>query len=60
MPFVSNAQRKFFNVNRAKLESQGVNVDEWNSASKGLKLPEHHRLAATNKKQTKPRLGVNR
>ena len=40
MPFVSKAQQGFFNANRGKLEAQGVNVDEWNSASKGKKLPE--------------------
>lgn len=40
-PFVSEAQRKFFNMNRGRLESQGVNVDEWNKKSKGKKLPEH-------------------
>lgn len=40
MPFKSEAQRKFFNANKAKLEAQGVNVNEWNNASKGMKLPE--------------------
>lgn len=40
MPYQSDAQRKYFNANRAKLEKQGVNVDEWNEASKGKKLPE--------------------
>jgi hypothetical protein len=39
MPFVSKAQQGYFNANRKKLEAQGVDVDEWNSASKGLKLP---------------------
>lgn len=39
MPYVSTAQERYFNANRAKLESQGVNVDEWNEASKGKKLP---------------------
>jgi hypothetical protein len=39
MPYVSTAQRGYFNANRAKLEKQGVDVDEWNSASKGKKLP---------------------
>lgn len=39
MPYVSDAQRRYFNANRAELESQGVDVAEWNSASKGLKLP---------------------
>jgi hypothetical protein len=41
MPLVSEAQRKYFNANRAKLENQGVDVDEWNQASKGMKLPNH-------------------
>jgi hypothetical protein len=40
MPFKSDAQRRYFNANRSKLERQGVDVDEWNNASKGKKLPE--------------------
>lgn len=39
MPYKSQAQERYFNANRAKLEKQGVNVDEWNSASKGASLP---------------------
>ena len=39
MPFKSIAQRKYFMANRAKLERQGVNVDEWAKASIGKKLP---------------------
>lgn len=38
MPYRSLAQERYFNANRGKLESQGVNVDEWNSASKGMTL----------------------
>lgn len=38
MPYKSQAQERYFNTNKAKLESQGVNVDEWNQASKGKKL----------------------
>ena len=41
MPYVSEAQRKYFNANKTKLEKQGVDVSEWNDASKGKKLPEH-------------------
>ena len=41
MPYRSERQRRFFNANRAELESQGVDVDEWNQSSKGKKLPEH-------------------
>lgn len=39
MPYSSQKQEAYFNANRAKLEKQGVNVAEWNSASKGMKLP---------------------
>ncbi len=39
MPYKSKAQQKFFDANRKKLEAQGVNVDEWNQASEGKKLP---------------------
>jgi 8-oxo-dGTP pyrophosphatase MutT (NUDIX family) len=39
MPYKSEAQRKYFNANRAKLEAEGVDVDEWNQSSKGKKLP---------------------
>ena len=40
MPFVSKAQRGYFEANKAKLERQGVNVGEWEAASKGKELPE--------------------
>ena len=39
MPYKSLKQERYFNVNRAKMEKQGVDVDEWNAASKGKKLP---------------------
>ena len=39
MPYKSLAQERYFNANRGKLEKQGVNVDEWNKASKGKDLP---------------------
>lgn len=41
MPYSSDAQRKYFNVHRSMLEKQGVDVNEWNKESKGMKLPEH-------------------
>lgn len=47
MPFKSDAQRKFFNANKSKLEKQGVDVKEWNDASKGMDLPAHaHKKAS--------------
>ena len=39
MPYKSEAQRKYFNVNKKELEKEGVNVAEWNKESKGMKLP---------------------
>ena len=40
MPYKSEAQRKYFNANRDKLEAEGVDVDEWNEESKGKAMPE--------------------
>lgn len=40
MPYKSKAQEGYFNANKGKLEKQGVDVDEWNRASKGKSLPE--------------------
>ncbi len=39
MPYKSVKQERFFNANKAKMEKQGVDVNEWNAASKGMKLP---------------------
>jgi hypothetical protein len=39
MPYKSQAQAAYFNIHRKKMEAQGVDVDEWNAASKGMKLP---------------------
>jgi hypothetical protein len=39
MPYKSKAQAAFFNANKKKLEKEGVDVNEWNAASKGKKLP---------------------
>jgi 8-oxo-dGTP pyrophosphatase MutT (NUDIX family) len=39
MPYKSEAQRRFFNANRKRLEAEGVDVDEWNESSRGKKLP---------------------
>lgn len=39
MPYKSKLQERFFNAHRKQLEAKGVNVSEWNTASKGKKLP---------------------
>ena len=51
MPYVSQAQERFFNINRKKLEKKGVNVDEWNKASKGKKLPKRTKKIKKTKKK---------
>ncbi len=39
MPFKSEAQRGYFEANKKRLESQGIDVREWERASKGKDLP---------------------
>ena len=52
MPFKSQAQERYFNANRSKLEAQGVNVGEWNAASKGRKLPKRKAKKAKPRKSS--------
>ena len=53
MSYQSLAQAAYFNIHKKQLEAQGVNVDEWNKASKGKKLPKRKRA----KKRTLARGG---
>ena len=39
MPYKSLAQEHYFHANRKALQAKGVNVAEWDKASKGKKLP---------------------
>ncbi len=39
MPFKSKAQQGFMESHRAEMEAHGVNMSEWEQASKGKKLP---------------------
>lgn len=41
MPFKSQAQRKFMNAAAARGDIKQSVVNEFNKASKGMKLPEH-------------------
>lgn len=53
MPYVSEAQRRYFHANKAKLEAQGVNVSEWDESTKGRQLPEKvNVLSKARKKQS--------
>ncbi len=56
MGYKSQAQAAYFNKNRSSLEAQGVDVDEWNAASKGLKLPK--RVKPTKLKTKGGKLGA--
>lgn len=49
MPYKSLAQERYFNVNRKELEAQGVNVEEFNKESKGLKLPKKVKIKVKKK-----------
>lgn len=52
MPYKSKAQEAYFNIHRKELEKQGVDVAEWNKASKGKKLPQKvSKLQAMKKKK---------
>lgn len=39
MPYKSKAQAAYFNIHKKALKRKGINVGEWNSSSKGKKLP---------------------
>jgi hypothetical protein len=39
MPYKSQAQAGYFHTHKAELEKQGVDVDEWDRATKGQHLP---------------------
>jgi hypothetical protein len=50
MPYKSKAQAAYFNIHRRELEAQGVNVSEWNSASKGKKMPKKKKTPTKSKR----------
>ena len=41
MPYKSKAQAAYFHIHKDELEKEGVDVGEWDAASKGKKLPKH-------------------
>jgi hypothetical protein len=40
MPYKSKAQAAYFHLHKKQLEKQGVNLSEWDKATKGKKLPQ--------------------
>lgn len=38
MPYKSKAQAAYFNIHKKALSKKGIDVNEWNKASKGKKL----------------------
>jgi hypothetical protein len=55
MPYKSDAQRRFFHTNTAKKKGiSAATVKEYDSASKGMKLPQH--VAKTMRAQLRHRM----
>ena len=54
MPYKSLAQQGYFHTHKAQLERQGVDVGEWDAATKGKSLP---RRASVKMKTHKVDLG---
>lgn len=50
MPYKSLAQAAYFNIHKKELEKEGVDVDEFNKESKGMKLPKKVKLKIKKKK----------
>ncbi len=53
MPYESLAQAAYFHTHKKELEKQGVDVGEWDAASRGKKLPEHKKLSDMYDKEEK-------
>ena len=47
MPYKSLDQERYFHANKSKLEKEGVDVKEWDQASKGMKLPKKASVGKT-------------
>ena len=58
MPYKSKAQEAYFNIHKKELEKQGVNVNEWNQASKGMKLPEKVSKLKAMKKRKQAKIAI--
>lgn len=58
MPFVSKAQRRFFEANRGKLEAQGVDVTAWERETGNKLLPERVGKTREQKSITKLQRGM--
>jgi protein associated with RNAse G/E len=50
MPYKSLAQAAYFNIHKKELEKEGVDVNEFNKESKGMKLPKKVKLKIKKKK----------
>ena len=53
MPYKSRAQAGYFHTHKAQLERAGVNVAEWDAASKGKSLPKRAKPKASGKKRAR-------
>lgn len=58
--YKSLAQQRYFHANRAKLESQGVNVSEWDRATKNKNLPSRKGKTRLAKAKDKLKRGMSK
>lgn len=58
MPYESQAQAGYFHTHKAELEKQGVDVDEWDRATKGKKLPKRKHPLDKSKKNMSSQLDL--
>lgn len=56
MPYKSLAQAAYFNIHKKELEKQGVDVNEWNAASKGKDLSKHAQKKVKLRVKKKPKM----
>lgn len=55
MPYKSQAQAGYFHTHKAQLEKQGVNIQEWDDATKGKHLPKRVGPKKTASPDAKPK-----
>lgn len=51
MPYKSLAQAAYFHTHKKELEKKGVNIAEWDAASKGKSLPKKVKIRIKNPKK---------
>lgn len=60
MPYKSQAQAGYFHTHEKELAAQGVDVSEWDAASKGMHLPKRAPKAHDTTRLFRPRKKTSR